>query len=584
MPFRIGLPWLLCLSLTSPAGLAAEPPSLEVDPENAATLTGRLVGGPDAPLPDAARLEVRTCRSDRSLAPEVLGAAELVVEPVRESSAEAPFEVVVPAGCVDVTLWAGELAPVTFPDLRLDPGERFDLGRIDLQPGGAIVVRVLEASTGRPVPDAGVWAAPAGDRSEMIAAVFGSRPVAFDEQPRITDAGGWTRIAGLEPGEVVVAVRAPGMAPFVSLPVPVAAREEVVLDGLAVERAAVLEVVVDDPNEVYDGRELLAAFRGRVADDTPASRAWVGELSERVFLGEARRVTFGSLPAGDWIVTLFENANGAMQPVESRDVVLAAEELQTVTFTVEGARFLGRVTFEGEPVPAASLDLEREGSDRPDRVRTRADDDGRFEVILKKPGVFTVGVRAPEPRLATKVPGVTLDDPDEEVTVRVPAGRVDGRVVNPDGDGLAEAMVVARQTQEVTVEDAARPFRYLDVRARAGDDGTFTLEGLAPGRWSLSAEANGARSAAETVDLLDDEVRSDVVLTVGDDVAVHGTVVTPDWRPVAEATLSIYVASRRAGTQGFTPRAETLPAASPSGCRGPPTAKPTSGSPLRDCR
>lgn len=545
---------LLAVLLPASSLLAQSDPESE---QPTATLTGRLLGGPEAPLPDEARVEVRTCRSDRSLAPEVLAEVPVAVEPAGPDSPEVPFSVVVPAGCVDATLWVGELAPVTFLDLQLDPGERLDLGKIELAPGGAILVRVVEASTGRPVPDAGVWAASVDDRSQMVAAVFGSRRVAFDEQPQVTDAGGWTRIVGIEPGEVVLAVRGPGMAPFVSEPVPVAEREEVVLDGLGVERAAALEVVVEDPNGVYDDRELLAAFRGKVEADAPASRTWLGELGERVPLGEARRVTFGSLPAGDWSVTLFENSGGALQPVESRDVELVGEEIRTVLFTVDGARFSGRVTFEGKAVPGASLDLEREGSDRPDRVRTRSDDEGRFEVILKQPGVFTVGVRAPEPRLATKVPHVALDDPREEVTVRVPAGRVDGRVVDAAGDGIAEAVVVARQTQEVTVEGAARPFRHLDVRARAGDDGTFTLEGLAPGRWSLSAEANGARSAAETVDLADDEVRSDVVLPVGDDVAVHGTVVTPDGRPVADATLAIYVASRQVGTQGFGTSADT---------------------------
>jgi hypothetical protein len=60
---------VLSVLLPAPTALAQPDPPSE---QPTATLTGRLLGGPEAPLPDETRLEVRTCRSDRNLAPVVL--------------------------------------------------------------------------------------------------------------------------------------------------------------------------------------------------------------------------------------------------------------------------------------------------------------------------------------------------------------------------------------------------------------------------------------------------------------------------------------------------------------------------------
>ncbi len=180
-----------------------------------------------------------------------------------------------------------------------------------------------------------------------------------------------------------------------------------------------------------------------------------------------------------------------------------------------GPRVVGRVVDElGEPIEGADvffaradrwvyadLDVALGSDDSPTRYRRTqltTDGDGRFELLDPERGRLRYLVRAAEfapskdDNVSAPTSGV-LDLGDIELE---PALVLEGRVVDPDGHGVADAEI-ARAT---TADDFGFRMHYAPV-TRTNDDGIFRIDTLAPGEWEIrvdSAQHPIARFAGAT--------------------------------------------------------------------------------------
>ncbi len=170
------------------------------------------------------------------------------------------------------------------------------------------------------------------------------------------------------------------------------------------------------------------------------------------------------------------------------------------------------------------------------RERASTDGDGRFSFERLEPGRWRLDVGAPswgeqEGRYAPAEPlklelreGERLDD----LEVRLePAIRVTGTVRDETGSPVSGASVVAVRSG---LEAAAAQ------RAASDESGRFTLEGLAPGTWDLSASAEGFAQTTRRGVTVERDARGEVELVLARGIEVVLRVFDSAGRPVSGAS------------------------------------------------
>ena len=261
---------------------------------------------------------------------------------------------------------------------------------------------------------------------------------------------------------------------------------------------------------------------------------------------EAR--TPGRLPATAWEV-----------PVAATDVALVLEP---------GGVIRGRVVNEnGEAVSGARLVARASRQREVHRLFDSRVDVPPFaeieetEAISDLEGVFRLeglpsgpwDVRVDHDRFAPREVSATIEGADlgaastvdlKDITLSTPKTIV-GRVVGHDGETLAAARVWAaapqRGVEPGNILDRDRPEALVETLT--GADGTFQLEGLSTGRFTLLAE-----HPTTTVGRVDDVVAgtADVTVRLSAGVTLKGLVIAdPDGAPVAGADVSVRLGARK---------------------------------------
>lgn len=326
-------------------------------------------------------------------------------------------------------------------------------------------------------------------------------PVAGPVQP-----SGFFQLVDVPPGRYVAAALQTGFVPERFFPVPVFPHVETALpEPLRISPPATLEVAVSPAEDLLGRPWSIALFRrGQGQNQEPVVE---GEPSE------AGRWRKQGLSHGRYLL-IVDDADGGTW--ETREVELGSEwtreAVELAFLPVSGRLLLGeeplvaKLWFEGLPAPT--------------------DREGRFAVVLPRPGRWLARIRAQDPQVQRDL-WVEVE-PGRELEIVLPDNRVAGVVVDEAGAPAEGAIVIAGSTEPV--EHA--------VHTRTDARGRFAFRGLNRGELVLRAESGSRRS--ETTKLnLDGQQKIETRLVLRSTRVVTGVLGAPD-RGVPGAQIAVF--------------------------------------------
>jgi hypothetical protein len=459
------------------------------------------------------------------------------------------FEAQAPAGCLSLSLQVGDYARLTIGPLDVPAGKSKTLGILRLSAGGALVARVVSGENGLPLDGVAVTPVPATDLSGAVRAAFSRGRTAgiVSAMAGRTVQGGWVRFFGLEPGDYFLRLDAPGRRwPHFEGPFGVRRLDEALLDEVVLPPPASLQVELAPSDSLARAAK---AFRVEARSAEPDA-GWpsVQLLAEAAPQGLFQ---FPEIPPGRWKLLVLGELPPGPALVEEQDVTVQAGRSNTVVVPLDATMFRGVVTYLGDPVEG-SLTLTPLRLEKRRRVSVRLSEEGRFEVLLDQPGFYDARVSDRQGRLArATVSKVAFLDPEDEVRLEIPAGRISGRVVDSGGSPVPNARVEIRAYRGPEDTETPSDLRLATVSARTGPDGSYALEGVEAGECSLGAHAGERGSVPRPLQLRADERIEGVDLEILDPELVSGVVLDELGRPLAgtEGRVSFAPAAGRAPRQ-----------------------------------
>jgi protocatechuate 3,4-dioxygenase beta subunit len=241
------------------------------------------------------------------------------------------------------------------------------------------------------------------------------------------------------------------------------------------------------PGAPLDTPARVARIRVVDADGNPIRGAVVSRLKEKEFEDEATTGADGvcelALPDDAWHLAVARHPDF----VQARGWVRAADKEKEITLLRGPPLTVLVVDPLRKPVAGAAVKVSWERmhgspgvwrwSSGEDIGEFRTGEDGKALVGAVPPATVVVSVDHPPHAIHASRFGVTGDGPVEHVVELDAGGVLLGRVVGPGGEGVPGA--------GVRCQGLSRPV------ATAGPDGSFRLEGVAPGSVSLVASAEG---------------------------------------------------------------------------------------------
>lgn len=330
--------------------------------------------------------------------------------------------------------------------------------------------------------------------------------------------------AGLYQLKVVRPGFAPASVPGLELP---AGEGEVELGTVVLSPGALVEGYVTDRS----GNALEGAEVRRV--ELSASVVYGPDRDPPAAISDAAGYfRLVDLRAGDSILLHFRRAGFA--PAHLRDVPVPTLEPLSVSLE-PSARIVGRVIDgEGRAVPGAHVRLLQAGIDPrllvlPSEPGT-TDEQGRFEIADLPSGrhllsVFAQGFRSagPDPVEVPSGGEVSLE------VILEPGVTLSGRVYDSDGQPLGGATIVLSRTR---VGSSASSMHTIILTE---PDGSYFLEGQAPGAVSLVASHPDYREQTRSLELRVGKSTLDFHLEAGFEIS--GWVVDPAGQPLAGARV-----------------------------------------------
>ncbi|HYC89398.1 MAG TPA: carboxypeptidase-like regulatory domain-containing protein [Thermoanaerobaculia bacterium] len=357
----------------------------------------------------------------------------------------------VPATTLDVAIRAEGYAPHYLWDAKVPAGGTLRLGEVTLQKGGSLLAWLDPETLGRldqpvkailrreslPAPSATAMRV-----SEPLAeATFSKKGVAH--------------LSPLPAGRYVLEARAEGHVPA----------------QLNVEVYEGKESAVRRPIELHPAVTVRLRIEPALAPD---GVPWQLELWRRVPYGSGSEKAGGGAASQEGLFEAKNQAEGPLRVVlydgkrnvlDSRELTIAAGGGDS-TLTLHPIALEGTVKIGGNALPRASLLFG--GSGGAQKIRVKADEEGRFTVTLPRAGEWPVDVTASAESVATTA-RVTVADGDQSVAIDLPAGELSGWVRDSSGQRLAGARVELFAGGGVLsrVTDAEGVFRFRGVPAGA---------------------------------------------------------------------------------------------------------------------
>jgi protocatechuate 3,4-dioxygenase beta subunit len=171
----------------------------------------------------------------------------------------------------------------------------------------------------------------------------------------------------------------------------------------------------------------------------------------------------------------------------------------------------------GQPVGSAWVTVERAESAGSGVASRAVDGDGHFEVKGVAAGSYRLRIWANGYAQVTTEPfTLAVEESRDLGVVIVPRGAdLAGRVTDDAGQPVENATIA--------LKDAGGRAVYTFSLFTTGSDGRYTVQGIVPGRYTVSAEARGLAPNKKVVDVGDAGASADLVLTRGGSVKVRVT-------------------------------------------------------------
>ncbi len=436
-----------------------------------------------------------------------------------------------PAGRWDLTVLSKDFAPVTLWGTMLKPGVAFGPVTLRLKRGASVLVHALDSEDGLGVAGAKVCLVTREAFEKAFRTMTEGRPPA-GARCATTNREGWLRLAGLRAGTFFLVSLAPKHS-VGCRQVALSSRAETVVDDLEIPRPATVFLSLSGRSGLPAGAKLSVDAIPEVCGQT------LVDLTRYVAVPPDGEVSMDGLPPGRLHLEATLITPGGLAATVAREALdLLPGDIRSVSLDLSGTLYHGSVSFREEPIHA-SLAFMTPGKASGDHGVAESDDGGDFAVFLRRPGTYDVRVLAERPRLDTIVPGVEVSDPKTPVEISVPDTAIRGLVVDADGQPVAQAKVSGTSLPAVTDSSGPSALRPLLTESRSAEDGSLALEGLAPGRWTVTAASGDRRSDPRQLTVTKGQSIENVILTLKEVLAIEGRVATDHGTPVAGAHVIV---------------------------------------------
>ncbi|MEM9554221.1 MAG: carboxypeptidase-like regulatory domain-containing protein [Acidobacteriota bacterium] len=413
----------------------------------------------------------------------------------------------VPALATDLRLAADDVVPHFVWGLEPAIGEVARLGTLRLRRGASISGYVVPLAGGGPVevvaePQISGWLGDPAAKTRMAA-----RSVEIT-----ADARGFFQLAPLAEGAYTLTARQQGALPTTRADVAVRLGDSVELGAAIPLREPqsldlVLTPATDPRGEPWRVSLGVASSSSTVLRTVADGVATAGGFFRA-----------DSLAPGDH--RLFVDAADGSRWLADELRVEPTDELLTIE--IPHVAFEGEVLRGDEGVEVALVFGSTQGARR---VAVRSDADGRFGGFLPRAGTWAVDLLDAAERPMAALEPVTVEEGDGGqpawIGIQLPDTRIDGRVVDDEGEPVAGASVLALRLGESSRRESM---------VETDDDGLFSLAGLEPGAVEIQASEGERTSAWQTVDVVEGTgdalaVDAPIELALRDTERLTGTVV-----------------------------------------------------------
>lgn len=430
-----------------------------------------------------------------------------------------------PAGCVSVAATAGKFAPFGWPRLELAAGPPRDLGIVTLNIGTALFVRVV-ASDGHPASGVTVSVARVDDLAPLrnVLDVAAVAPVARG----VTDAKGWLALNAIPDGRLVLALRRPGVDyPQLSDVVRVAAGDGRRTIDLTLEEPARVSVTVAHPRDLPSVNAMSFEML-----PLPDNR-WPHALAFRARPRDDGSAEFTSVPPGAWRISVRGTVGeSTLTSLGYADVALTPGASVAQTIAIQAVVARGHVTRNGAPVQGV-ITLKPTDDTPREPLTAKLDADGAFILLAPTPGDYRAIVAEPGKQTTAARSVVHVARDAKDLDIALPSGRIEGRVVNEQGEGVSRAHISG-----VTRVPGTDTYEIAEAHAVSRNDGSFSIDGVRDGEWALTASTEKLSSEAVLVSLAENEIRSGATLRLRPKESLSGKLLGADGAPVAGAVVS----------------------------------------------
>lgn len=425
------------------------------------------------------------------------------------------------------------------PAVESDPIELTE-GRLEYQvdlrlgPGLPLLGRVEDGTTGAPVAGA-------------LVAVGSKHPLA-DQQPwvtqnvhpplrAVTDAEGRFRLQWPRKGKLDVRVTRNG---YVEAKPTVALPQEGELTVKLQSALRIAGFVRSSDGSPVAGVQISYQIEGNQTYS----------VAQTIITGEDGAFEIRDLPAGSYTLTAQPPWNGALN-IKHAMVRGVAAGTTDVEISVEaGLSITGRVLApDGEGAASVWVNAQAETQQSGGGWRGASTrNDGSFDIVGLDEGTYTLHVSSSQGSQTTQVKGVAAGTQD--VVVRLAEGmEIRGEVVDEQGEPVANVTLYATSASKET-----GGMVYGSNMAQTGSDGTFVLQGLAPGEYRILRTNNGQGDAATRNHVLvgGEQVAAGstgVRLVLSKGAVISGTVTDAGGTPVTGANR-LWVRARVVGGGG----------------------------------